>query len=103
MATKIRCLSWRCSSSMADFNPVVIEPEDLTKTDSEDTWRTLLLRKRSKIVEALKGVALRVNSGEIHGLLVIALPDQVDNLEAIEQRFPGAILWTRVNQRNDPI
>lgn len=37
------------------------------------------------------------------GLLVIALPDQVDNLEAIEQRFPGGILRTQVNPRNDPI
>jgi 4-amino-4-deoxy-L-arabinose transferase-like glycosyltransferase len=37
------------------------------------------------------------------GLLVIALPDQVDSLEAIEQRIPGGILWSRVNQRNDPM
>lgn len=37
------------------------------------------------------------------GLLVIALPDQVDGLEAIEQRIPGGILRTRVNPRNDPI
>jgi hypothetical protein len=37
------------------------------------------------------------------GLLVIALPDQVDNLATIEQRIPGGILSTRVNQRNDPI
>jgi 4-amino-4-deoxy-L-arabinose transferase-like glycosyltransferase len=37
------------------------------------------------------------------GLLVIALPDQTENLEAIEQRIPGGTLRTRVNQRNDPI
>ena len=37
------------------------------------------------------------------GLLVIALPDQVEDLEAIEQRFPGGILRTQVNPRNDPI
>jgi hypothetical protein len=37
------------------------------------------------------------------GLLVIALPDQVDNLETIEQRIPGGISWTRVNQRNEPV
>jgi hypothetical protein len=37
------------------------------------------------------------------GLLVIALPDQVDNLKAIEQRIPGGILQTRLNLRNDPI
>ena len=37
------------------------------------------------------------------GLLVIALPDQVDDLEAIEQRIPGGTLQTRVNQHNDPI
>lgn len=37
------------------------------------------------------------------GLLVIALPDQVNNLKAIEQRIPGGKLWTQVNQRNDPI
>ncbi len=37
------------------------------------------------------------------GLLVIALPDQVDNLEAIEQRIPGGRLQSRVNQRNDPM
>jgi len=34
---------------------------------------------------------------------VIALPDQVDNLAAIEQRFPGGTLRTQVNPRNDPI
>ncbi len=37
------------------------------------------------------------------GLLVIALPDQVENLEAIERRVPGGRLWTRVNQHNNPI
>jgi hypothetical protein len=37
------------------------------------------------------------------GLLVIALPDQVDTLEAIEQSIPGGISWTRVDQRNDPM
>jgi 4-amino-4-deoxy-L-arabinose transferase-like glycosyltransferase len=37
------------------------------------------------------------------GLLIIALPDQVDNLKAIEQRIPGGTIWTRVNRRNDPI
>jgi hypothetical protein len=37
------------------------------------------------------------------GLLVIALPDQVDNLETIEQRIPGGVSWTRVNQRNEPV
>jgi hypothetical protein len=37
------------------------------------------------------------------GLLVIALPDQTENLETIEQRIPGGVVWTRVNQRNDPI
>ncbi len=37
------------------------------------------------------------------GLMVIALPDQVDTLEAIEQRIQGGTSWTRVDQRNDPI
>jgi 4-amino-4-deoxy-L-arabinose transferase-like glycosyltransferase len=37
------------------------------------------------------------------GLVVIALPDQVDDLEAIEQRIPGGTSWTQLNERNDPI
>jgi hypothetical protein len=37
------------------------------------------------------------------GLRVIALPDQVDDLEAIERLIPGGESWTRVNQRNDPV
>lgn len=37
------------------------------------------------------------------GLRVIALPNHIDHLAAIEQRLPGGTLLTRLNQHNDPI
>ena len=46
-----------------------LELTDITKTFTERTWRTMLFAKTPKRTEALKGVSLAVQPGEICGLL----------------------------------
>jgi len=47
----------------------MIELTDITKTFVDRSWRTVLLREKPKKVEALKGVSLKIQTGEIFGLL----------------------------------
>ena len=47
----------------------MIELKNISKTFVERSWRTMLLRKEPKRVEALKGVSLAINQGEVFGLL----------------------------------
>ncbi len=42
---------------------------EIKKTFIERSWKSILLPKRSKRVEALKGVSLKVEKGEVFGLL----------------------------------
>ena len=47
----------------------MIELKDITKTFTDRSWRTILFHEKPKKVEALKGVSLKIQSGEIFGLL----------------------------------
>lgn len=47
----------------------VIELNNITKTFTEHSFRTILFRKNPKRVEALKGISLEVQQGEVFGLL----------------------------------
>ena len=49
--------------------PYTIELKDITKVFIERSWGTLLLRKPAVKTEALRGVSLSVERGEIFGLL----------------------------------
>ena len=46
-----------------------IELKNIKKTFVERSWRTVLFRERPKKVEALKGVFLEIQPGEVFGLL----------------------------------
>ncbi|NVM21042.1 MAG: ABC transporter ATP-binding protein [Desulfobacterales bacterium] len=48
---------------------MAIELKDITKTFVERSWRTLVLGKQPKRVQALSGVSLTVQPGEVFGLL----------------------------------
>jgi len=48
---------------------MTIELQDITKTFVERSWRTLLLRRKPKRVQALNGVSLKIGAGEICGIL----------------------------------
>jgi ABC-2 type transport system ATP-binding protein len=46
-----------------------IELKNIEKTFIERSWRTVVFREKSKKVQALKGVSLEIQAGEIFGLL----------------------------------
>jgi len=54
-----------------DLCPIImaIELKNITKTFVERSWRTTVLRKTPKRVEALRGISLKIQPGAIFGLL----------------------------------